>query len=48
MVITERLQQIKGAEWLIKQCEAVNTFTPEDYTEEQRMVREMCVQFLKN
>ncbi len=47
MVITERLQQIKGAEWLIKQCEAVNTFTPEDYTEEQRMVREMCVQFLK-
>jgi alkylation response protein AidB-like acyl-CoA dehydrogenase len=37
---------IKGAEWLIKQGNAFETFTPEDYTEEQLMVRDMCLQFL--
>jgi alkylation response protein AidB-like acyl-CoA dehydrogenase len=38
---------IKGAEWLIKQSNAFETFTPEDYTEEQLMVRDMCLQFLR-
>ncbi|MEP6951956.1 MAG: acyl-CoA dehydrogenase family protein [Ginsengibacter sp.] len=37
---------LKGAEWLIKQSNAFGTFTPEDYTEEQLMVRDMCLQFL--
>jgi alkylation response protein AidB-like acyl-CoA dehydrogenase len=37
---------LKGAEWLIKQGNAFETFTPEDYTEEQLMVRDMCLQFL--
>jgi alkylation response protein AidB-like acyl-CoA dehydrogenase len=37
---------LKGAEWLIKQSNAFDTFTPEDYTEEQLMVRDMCLQFL--
>ncbi len=37
---------LKGAEWLIKQSNAFETFTPEDYTEEQLMVRDMCLQFL--
>ena len=38
---------IKGGEWLIKESNAFETFTPEDYTEEQLMVRDMCIQFLK-
>jgi len=37
---------LKGAEWLIKPGNAFETFTPEDYTEEQIMVRDMCLQFL--
>ncbi|MEO5782033.1 MAG: acyl-CoA dehydrogenase family protein [Ginsengibacter sp.] len=38
---------LKGGEWLIKESNAFETFTPEDYTEEQLMVRDMCIQFLK-
>ena len=37
---------LKGGEWLIKESNAFETFTPEDYTEEQLMVREMCIRFL--
>lgn len=39
---------LKGAEWLIKPGNAFETFTPEDYTEEQIMVRDMCLQFLQS
>src|SRR6187431_1466635 len=38
---------LKGGEWLIKESNAFNTFTPEDFNEEQLMVKEMCLQFLK-
>ena len=38
---------LKGGEWLTKQSNAFETFTPEDYTEEQLMVRDMCLQFLQ-
>ncbi|MEO6329865.1 MAG: acyl-CoA dehydrogenase family protein [Ginsengibacter sp.] len=38
---------LKGGEWLIKESTANETFTPEDFTEEQIMVREMCLQFLQ-
>ena len=38
---------LKGGEWLIKQSNAFETFAPEDYTEEQLMVRDMCLQFLQ-
>jgi len=38
---------LRGGEWLIKQGNAFETFTPEDYTEEQIMVRDMCLQFLQ-
>jgi alkylation response protein AidB-like acyl-CoA dehydrogenase len=37
---------LKGGEWLIRQSNPFETFTPEDYTEEQLMVRDMCLQFL--
>jgi alkylation response protein AidB-like acyl-CoA dehydrogenase len=36
----------KGGEWLIKESSAFETYIPEDFTEEQRMVKEMCIQFL--
>ncbi len=37
---------LKGGEWLIRESNAFETFTSEDYTEEQLMVRDMCIQFL--
>jgi len=36
----------KGGEWLIKESSAFETFIPEDFTEEQLMIRDMCEQFL--
>jgi alkylation response protein AidB-like acyl-CoA dehydrogenase len=40
-------QLLKGGEWLIKDSNAFETFAPEDYSEEQLMVRDMCLQFLQ-
>jgi hypothetical protein len=37
---------LKGGEWLIKESNAFDTFAPEDFSEEQQMVKEMCLQFL--
>jgi hypothetical protein len=37
---------IQGGEFLIKESNALETFTPEDFNEEQLMVMEMCQQFL--
>ncbi|MFM2361015.1 MAG: hypothetical protein RLY16_3008 [Bacteroidota bacterium] len=37
---------LKGGEWLIKESIAADCFTPEDFNEEQLMVKEMCNQFL--
>ena len=47
MDTTKTSTSLKGGEWLIKESNAFETFTPEDYTEEQLMVRDMCIQFLK-
>ncbi|MEO9004234.1 MAG: acyl-CoA dehydrogenase family protein [Ginsengibacter sp.] len=38
---------LKGGEWLIKPGSANDIFTPEDFTEEQIMIRDMCLQFLQ-
>jgi alkylation response protein AidB-like acyl-CoA dehydrogenase len=38
---------LKGGEFLIKESNPFETFTPEDFTEEQKMVKEMCLQFLE-
>jgi alkylation response protein AidB-like acyl-CoA dehydrogenase len=43
---TEKKQAVKGAEWLIRESEAGDTYTPEDFDEEQRMVKEMCGSFI--
>ncbi|WP_126972372.1 acyl-CoA dehydrogenase family protein [Gynurincola endophyticus] len=42
----EQSTLLKGGEWLIKQSEPNETFIPEDYNEEQLMVRDMCINFL--
>jgi alkylation response protein AidB-like acyl-CoA dehydrogenase len=37
---------LKGGEWLVKQSSPFETFIPEEFTEEQKMIRDMCDQFL--
>ena len=36
----------KGGEWLIKESNPADTFIPEDFTEEQHMIMDMCTQFV--
>jgi alkylation response protein AidB-like acyl-CoA dehydrogenase len=43
---TEKAQALKGAEWLIKESSPFGTFIPEDFNEEQQMVKDMCNAFL--
>src|SRR5690348_13718278 len=38
---------LKGGEWLIKESDPASVFTPEDFSEEQKMIRDMCKQFLE-
>jgi alkylation response protein AidB-like acyl-CoA dehydrogenase len=44
---TETTKTLKGGEWLIKESLPADTFTPEDFEEEQKMIRDMCDQFLE-
>ena len=37
---------IHGGEWIIKEVRASDVFIPEDFNEEQIMVRDMCTQFV--
>ncbi len=37
---------IKGGEWIIKEVDAKSIFIPEEFNEEQIMVRDMCDQFV--
>ncbi len=43
---TDTKTVLKGGEWLIRESLPVETFTPEDFEEEQKMIRDMCDQFL--
>lgn len=45
-VATETKSVLKGGEWLIKESSPVDIYTPEDFTEEEKMIRDMCDQFL--
>lgn len=38
---------LKGGEWLVKESDPATTFIPEEFSEEQIMIRDMCDQFLK-
>jgi hypothetical protein len=44
---TIQTASLKGGEWLIRPSEPAQTFIPEDFSEEQRMIRDMCQQFLE-
>ncbi len=43
---TETKNVLKGGEWLIRESAPSETFTPGDFAEEQKMIRDMCDQFL--
>ena len=43
---TQQKTLLKGGEWLIRESSAFDTFIPEDYNEEQQMVKDMCASFL--
>ena len=47
MNTTSNTTSVKGGEWLIKESNAFDVFTPEDFSEEQLMILDMCLQFLK-
>lgn len=47
METTTTASTLKGGEWLIKPGNANEIFTPEDFSEEQLMIRDMCLQFLQ-
>jgi len=43
---TATTNSLKGAEWLIKETNPAEVFIPEDFSEEQHMIMDMCQQFL--
>jgi len=43
---SQQTTALKGGEWLIKESNPFETFIPEDFDEEQKMVMDMCQQFL--
>lgn len=43
---TQQQAGLKGGEWLIKEGSAFDTYIPEDFNEEQQMVKDMCTTFL--
>lgn len=44
---TEKKTILKGGEWLIRESPTHETFIPENYNEEQQMVKDMCATFLE-
>lgn len=38
---------LKGGEWLVKESSPMDSFTPEQFGEEEIMIRDMCNQFLE-
>ncbi len=46
METTKQAKALQGGEWLIKESNPFDTFIPEDFDEEQKMVMDMCTQFL--
>ncbi len=43
----EAKKPIKGGEFIIRETACENIFTPEDYNEEQKMIAQMCLDFIK-
>lgn len=47
METLEQVKSLKGGEFIIKESTTAQVFTPEDYTEEQLMVRSMTSDFVE-
>ena len=47
MLLTDNKASIKGGEFLIKDIEASEIFIPEEFTEEQKMIAQTCLDFLR-
>ncbi len=45
-IITDKQTEMKGGEWLIRESDAADSFIPENFSEEQQMVKDMCASFL--
>ena len=45
--IAQQQKVLKGGEWLVKESLPFETFIPEEYNEEQQMVKDMCASFLE-
>ncbi|MBX3240121.1 MAG: acyl-CoA dehydrogenase family protein [Chitinophagaceae bacterium] len=43
---TEKIAALKGGEWIIKESGPEVVFTPEDFSEEQNMIMDMCTSFV--
>ncbi|RYY28882.1 MAG: acyl-CoA dehydrogenase [Chitinophagaceae bacterium] len=44
--ITDTKTLLKGGEWLVRESLPADTYTSEEYNEEQQMVKDMCASFL--
>ena len=44
--LTSKQTEMKGGEWLLRESEAADSFIPENFSEEQQMVKDMCASFL--
>ena len=44
---TQAKNQIKGGEFLIRETAAENIFIPEQWTEEQLLMKKTCVEFIE-
>lgn len=45
--MSDNKKPIKGGEFIIRETACENIFTPEDYTEEQRMIAQTCLDFIE-
>ena len=43
---TEKKNLLKGGEWIIQESTPFDTYIPEEFNEEQQMVKDMCNSFL--
>jgi alkylation response protein AidB-like acyl-CoA dehydrogenase len=43
----DQVTVLKGGEWLVKESSPAGTFIPEEFSEEQLMIRDMCNQLLE-
>lgn len=46
MVEEQKTQALKGGEWLVRETNCQDVFTPEEWTEEQQMIAQTCRDFI--